>query len=121
MDGLSTSAIGATREHLSLIGHHRYAAAMREQVGLINIEASAEREPVVSTKEGGIPEIIRHTENGFLVECKDLAWLVNCTGLLIEGDAVRREMGQRASEIVEAQFTDLPVRKLKPAYEKLIR
>ena len=92
-----------------------------EPFGLINIEAGAARKPMVSTRDGGIPEIIHHGENGFLVERDDLAGLIHYTKLLVEDETLRHRMGQKARDIVEAQFTDLPVRKLEQAYDKLIR
>ena len=91
-----------------------------EPFGLINIEAGAARKPMVSTRDGGIPEIIRHGENGFLVEREDLAGLVHHTKLLIENDALRRQMGERAREIVERQFTRSPVAKLEQVYDELV-
>jgi glycosyltransferase involved in cell wall biosynthesis len=91
-----------------------------EPFGLINIEAGAARRPMVSTRDGGIPEIIRHGENGFLVEPNDLAGLIRCTTLLIEDKALRLRMGQRARQIVEEQFTEGPVRKLERAYDALL-
>lgn len=91
-----------------------------EPFGLVNIEAGAARKPMVSTRDGGIPEIIHHGENGFLVEREDLTGLIYYTRLLIEDEALRHRMGKKAREIVEARFTDLPVRKLEQAYDKLI-
>jgi glycosyltransferase involved in cell wall biosynthesis len=91
-----------------------------EPFGLINIEAGAARKPMVSTRDGGIPEIIRHGENGFLVEREDLAGLIHYTTQLIQDQPLRRRMGARAREIVEEQFTTLPIRKLEQAYDKLI-
>lgn len=92
-----------------------------EPFGLINIEAGASRKPMVSTRDGGIPEIIRHGENGFLVERDDMAGLVRYARMLIEDKALRLRMGQRAREIVEQSFTDMPVRTLEHAYDELIR
>jgi len=92
-----------------------------EPFGLINIEAGAARKPMVSTRDGGIPEIIRHGENGFLVEREDLEGLIRYTRQLIENEALRRRMGQRAREIVEQRFTGEPVRRLERAYDELIR
>jgi len=91
-----------------------------EPFGLINIEAGAACKPMVSTRDGGIPEIIRHGENGFLVEREDLAGLVRYTKLLVEDDALRRQLGRRGREIVEEQFTDQPIRKLERAYDRLM-
>ena len=91
-----------------------------EPFGLINIEAGAARKPMVSTRDGGIPEIIRHGENGFLVEREDLAGLIRYTSLLVENEALRRQIGQKARQIVEEKFTELPIRKLEQAYDSLL-
>jgi glycosyltransferase involved in cell wall biosynthesis len=92
-----------------------------EPFGLINIEAGAARKPIISTRDGGIPEIIRHGENGFLVEREDLDGLVQYTRLLVESEPLRRSIGERAREIVEERFTSLPVKKLEQAYGSLLR
>ena len=76
--------------------------------------------PVITTAVGGIPEIIRHGENGFLVERDDLEGLVHYTSLLIENEVLRRTMGDRARAMVEEHFTTLPVRKLEQAYDRLL-
>jgi glycosyltransferase involved in cell wall biosynthesis len=91
-----------------------------EPFGLINIEAGASRRPVVATRDGGIPEVIQHGENGFLVDREDLAGLVHHTALLIGDRDLRQRMGQRARQIVEERFTDKPVRALERAYERLL-
>ena len=91
-----------------------------EPFGLINIEAGAARKPMVSTRDGGIPEIIRHGENGFLVERDDLEGLVHYATLLIENEALRRTMGDRARAMVEEHFTTRPVRNLEQAYDRLL-
>ena len=91
-----------------------------EPFGLINIEAGAARKPMVCTRDGGIPEIIRHGENGFLVEREDLEGLVHYTSLLAQDASLRRTMGDAARKIVEERFTTLPVRKLEQAYERLL-
>ena len=91
-----------------------------EPFGLINIEAGAARKPMIATRDGGIAEIIRHGENGYLVEREDLEALVEHTKMLVENEGLRHQMGQRAREIVEQKFTDLPIRKLEQAYDELI-
>lgn len=91
-----------------------------EPFGLINIEAGAARKPMICTRDGGIPEIIAHGENGFLVEREDLEGLTQHAQRLAEDHALRQSMGQRAREIVESRFTTQPVRKLEQAYDNLI-
>lgn len=91
-----------------------------EPFGLINIEAGAARKPMIATRDGGIAEIIRHGENGYLVEREDLEALVLHTKMLVENEGLRHQMGETARTIVEQKFTNLPIRKLEQAYDELI-
>ncbi len=91
-----------------------------EPFGLITIEAGASRKPVVATRDGGLPEVIQHGENGFLVEREDLAGLVHHTTLLINDRELRQRMGERARQIVEERFTERPVRDLERTYDRLL-
>ncbi len=91
-----------------------------EPFGLITIEAGASRRPVVATRDGGIPEVIQHGENGFLVEREDLAALAHYTAMLVDDPMLRQRMGERARQIVEERFTERPVRELERAYERLL-
>ena len=91
-----------------------------EPFGLITIEAGASRKPIVATRDGGLPEVIRDGENGFLVEREDLEGLVRQTTLLINDPALRQRMGLQARRMVEDRFTDAPVRELERAYDKLL-
>jgi glycosyltransferase involved in cell wall biosynthesis len=91
-----------------------------EPFGLITIEAGASRRPMVATRDGGVPEVIQHGENGFLVERDDLAGLVEHVVLLIGDQELRQRMGQRARQIVEERFTEKPVRELEQAYDRLL-
>lgn len=92
-----------------------------EPFGLINIEAGAARRPIVATRVGGIPEIISHGENGFLVDRDDLAALTKYTARLMEDKKLRTEMGNRARQSVQERFTHQPIRKLEKIYTSLAR
>jgi glycosyltransferase involved in cell wall biosynthesis len=91
-----------------------------EPFGLITIEAGASRRPIIATRDGGLPEVIRHGENGFLVDREDLAGLVHHTTLLIADHRLRQRMGDTARQIVEERFTDRPVRSLEQIYDRLL-
>lgn len=91
-----------------------------EPFGLVTIEAGAARKPVIATRVGGIPEIIKHGENGFLVERGDLASLIYYARRLIENAELRRQMGSNARAVVEREFTHAPVRELEKLYDDLI-
>lgn len=91
-----------------------------EPFGLINIEAGAVGIPVVATRDGGIPEIIRDGDNGLLVDVGDDAALLAAVRRLVDSPEMRRTMGGRAREVVESKFTTAPVRKLERIYLKLL-
>lgn len=91
-----------------------------EPFGLITIEAGACRTPIVATRDGGLPEVISHGENGFLVDREDLAGLVHYATMLIADGKLRQRMGQMARAIVEDRFTERPVRMLEEAYDRLL-
>lgn len=91
-----------------------------EPFGLINIEAGAVGIPVVATRDGGIPEIIRDGVNGLLVDVGDDAGLLAAVRRLVDSPEMRRTMGRRAREVVESEFTTAPVRKLEQLYLKLL-
>ena len=90
-----------------------------EPFGLINIEAGAARKPVVATRVGGIPEIIEHGVNGFLVERGDLDDLCHHVSRLIQSEQLRADMGRSAREIVNKKFTYKPIEDLQHLYERL--
>jgi glycosyltransferase involved in cell wall biosynthesis len=90
-----------------------------EPFGLINIEAGAAGKPVVATRDGGIPEVIRHGENGFLVDVEDFNGLVVHVRRLIGEADLRAALGRRARAIVESEFTTRPVRRMEALYDEL--
>ena len=90
-----------------------------EPFGIINLEAMACGTPVVAAAVGGIREVVRHEETGLLVPfepkgptnpepkdprhyAQDLATAVN--RLLAEPE-VMKEMGRKARQVVEEQFS----------------
>ena len=65
-----------------------------ETFGLVNIEAMQYRLPIVSTPEGGIPDIIEEGVNGFLVPQRNAQALANKLEYLILQPEVRKKMGE---------------------------
>jgi len=51
--------------------------SLSEAFGVVFLEAMAAGVPTIGTRVGGIPEIIRHGENGLLVEPEDATGLAN--------------------------------------------
>jgi len=84
-----------------------------EPLGLINLEAGACGKPVVATRVGGIPEIVRDGENGMLVEPGNVAALIESVRRLIENASLRQRMGRLGHDLVVRDFTIRPVRKFE--------
>ncbi len=60
--------------------------------------------PVVSTRVGGVPEVVLDGETGILVEPGDSEQLAQAILTLIENPALRRQMGKRGREHVLANY-----------------
>ena len=60
------------------------------------LEAMASGLPVVGTRVGGVPEVVRHGETGYLVELDDNEQIADTLLTLIDSIQLRAEMGSRA-------------------------
>jgi hypothetical protein len=67
------------------------------------LEAAACGVPLISTRVGIAPELIRDGENGFLIE-RDIAAIRQAVVRLRDDRDLRRSMGKRAREIVAASW-----------------
>lgn len=76
-----------------------------EAFPIVNIEAMAAGMPVISTNEGGIPDIIGDGVNGYLVEKNEpeqLAWKIKT---LLENRTLRETMGKANKKKFEMNYT----------------
>jgi len=62
------------------------------------IEALAAQRPVVATRVGGVPDVVREGEDGFLAEVGDVDGLVDALELLARDPELRARMGEQARE-----------------------
>ena len=67
-----------------------------EAFGYVNIESMAVGTPVIASRVGGIPEIIRDGEDGFLIPPDDSSALAARIKTLLVDDRLRAKMGQNA-------------------------
>ncbi len=68
------------------------------------LEAMAAGLPIVSTPVGGIPEVVREGDNGFLVSPGDVPLLADRLVLLSRDRPRRERMGLRSREIAEQEL-----------------
>lgn len=90
-----------------------FPSRWQEPLGLIPLEAGACRKPVVSTRVGGIPEIVNDGDNGFVVEPADPGSLAERTLQLVNDPALRNRLGENGRKNVERNFTSRPVQELE--------
>lgn len=77
----------------------------REGFPLTIYESFYKKTPVVSTKAGGIPEIIKDGENGFLVEVKDYEELAIKINELIYNQNLKEDFAQKAYDLFVNNYT----------------
>ncbi len=77
----------------------------REALGIAILEAGVLRKPVVACRVGGIPEILRHRENGILVEPEDDRALADAIAMLLEDRDLARRLGEALYHDVSQRFT----------------
>ena len=82
----------------------RTATGREEGLGLVLLEAAATGVPVVGSRVGGIPEVVRDGLSGFLVAEKDAQALGARLGELLDDAALRRAMGAQGRALAERCF-----------------
>ncbi|HBE39788.1 MAG TPA: glycosyltransferase family 1 protein [Bacteroidales bacterium] len=76
-----------------------------ESFGLVNLEAMYHSLPVVSSVEGGIPDIVIDGVTGFLVEPGDTVMLAGKISLLLKDRDLRIEMGRNGYQRLIENYT----------------
>jgi glycosyltransferase involved in cell wall biosynthesis len=97
----SRSDIGAVMQALDLLVVNSSA----EPFGLVILEAMACGTPVLATAVDGIPEIITHDENGWLVRAGDEQALTNAIAHLYPRSLLRERLAERGRHDVAARFS----------------
>lgn len=94
--------------------------SLSEGFPLVILEAMASGLPIVATKVGGLPEIIKEGDNGFLVEPKDSIEIAEKVLLLLQGKELRQRIAknnrQRAKDYTWAKVVD----SVEQVYQKVV-
>lgn len=72
---------------------------------LVNLEAMEYKLPVISTEVGGIPDVVKDGENGFIVEKKNPQLLAECIARLLDDRELCKKMGEIGYEKYKMQYT----------------
>ncbi len=77
---------------------------LADNLPLSIMESMACGTPVISFDVGGVPEMVRHMETGYLARYKDSHDLAAGIRLLLNDDDLRGQMGQRCRAIAESEY-----------------
>ena len=80
--------------------------SLSEGLPRVILEAQALSKPVIASRVGGIPEIIKDGENGFLVNPGDADDLAEKLRILLSDKKLAIEMGKRGREIIQEKFSN---------------
>lgn len=77
-----------------------------ETFGIVNLEAMSYRKAIVTTNEGGIPDVVKDGENGLIAERKNPESLAECIERLLDDKELRLKMGEDGYQKLMANFTE---------------
>jgi len=80
------------------------ALSVNESFGVSALEASACGLPLVVTDAGGLPEVVRHRETGFVVPVGGVVEAASAMERLVLDRGLRNKMGRAGREFVLAHF-----------------
>ena len=76
-----------------------------ETFGLVNLEAMEYKLPIVSTNEGGIPDVVINGENGLICERKNAESLASALEKLLLDKNLRIRYGENGYKKFKSEFT----------------
>jgi glycosyltransferase involved in cell wall biosynthesis len=75
-----------------------------ESFGLVALEAMACEVPVIATRVGGIPEVVRHGVDGFLYDLGDIQSMAASCLSILKDYRVREDLGKSARDRATREF-----------------
>ena len=92
----------------------------QESVELSALEAMSCSLPVIGTNVGGLPELVKHGETGYITEVGDIQQMAEHATNLLVNDSLRKRIGRQARQRVLANFTENRVVSQYESYYKEI-
>jgi glycosyltransferase involved in cell wall biosynthesis len=76
----------------------------QEGFGMVIVEAMSYGVPVVASRSGGIPDIVRDGENGLLVHERDIGGLAGAIARVLDDPALAGRLGARGQQTIRDEF-----------------
>jgi glycosyltransferase involved in cell wall biosynthesis len=121
----SVRAVGVQPHEVVLDAFRRCTVAvvpslMHEAFGLVALEAMSEGRPVIASRIGGLPDIIRDDEDGILVEPGNVEALGAALARVLTHSPVRSRLGDAARLRAATFAADLVVPRVEQAYRDVL-
>jgi glycosyltransferase involved in cell wall biosynthesis len=92
-----------------------------ETFPMVVLEAMTCSKPIIASNVGGIPLLVEHGKNGFLVKPKDVGGIETSIRRLCEDPELGRKMGVFSRRLVEEEFSvDKMVNSTLKVYQSLL-
>lgn len=93
--------------------------SLNEGMGRVLVEAMAAGRPIVASSVGGILDLVKHGQNGFLVKPGDVTSLSLAIGELVRDKKLRNEMGRAGKTMAQRYGVEKMLRKIDALYSSL--
>ena len=94
--------------------------SLNEGMGRVLVEAMAFGKPIVASNIGGIPDLVTHGKNGFLVPPKNPRELAKYIQILLDDEEKRETMGRAGKEMAMNFSEEIMVKRIIKLYKKLL-
>ncbi len=93
------------KEYMNLFDFSVIPSIYDESFGLIGVESMRSGTPVVAFGCGGIPEVVQHGVDGYIVEVGNITGMANAILSMIDEPEKRKKMGIKAKRNYEEKFS----------------
>jgi glycosyltransferase involved in cell wall biosynthesis len=94
--------------------------SLNEGMGRVLVEAMAAGLPIVASRVGGIPDLVKHGENGLLVPPANAGALEQAISDLLNDKAKRKRMGETGKKMCRPYSIEAMVDKIDNLYSRLL-
>jgi glycosyltransferase involved in cell wall biosynthesis len=94
--------------------------SLNEGMGRVLVEAMSASLPIVASRVGGIPDLVKDGENGLLVPPADAGALEQAISDLLSDKAKRKSMGETGKRMCRPYSVEAMVEKIDDLYSRLV-
>ena len=95
--------------------------SLNEGMGRVLVEAMAAGLPIVASRVGGIPDLIKDGQNGILIPPADATALGNAISDLVKDKKKRKGMGEAGNKMCRPYSSEAMVEQIDDLYRELLK